>query len=103
MLSTSLSIFYAEKETTVQIHGTNNKRQCSLPTYLLIIVLFSVFTFVILFSVLIMTEGILVATSTIKKVFSATNILKNQEQHRIANQWMNVNLILYREMYFEKY
>ena len=38
-----------------------------------------------------------VATATVKRAFSAMNIIKNQLRNRIGDQWMNDCLVIYIE------
>ena len=40
---------------------------------------------------------LLVATATIKRVFSTMNIIKNRLRNRIGDQWMNDCLVTYIE------
>ena len=40
---------------------------------------------------------LLVATATVKRVFSAMNIIKNRLRNQIGDQWMNNGLVTYIE------
>ena len=42
---------------------------------------------------------LLVATATVKRVFSAMNIIKNRLRNQIGDQWMNDCLVTYIEKY----
>ena len=45
---------------------------------------------------------LLVATATVKRVFSAMNIIKNRLRNQIGDQWMNDCLVTYIEKYIFK-
>ena len=51
----------------------------------------------LVYSLVILTLILPVVTATIKRVFSAMNIIKNRLRNRIGDQWMNDCLVTYIE------
>ena len=49
------------------------------------------------YSLLTLTLILLVATATVKRIFSAMNIIKNWLRNQIGDQWMNDCLVTYIE------
>ena len=49
-----------------------------------------------------LTLILLVATATVKRVFLAMNIIKNQLRNQIGDQWMNDCFVTYIEKYIFK-
>ena len=51
----------------------------------------------LVYSLVILPLILLVATATIKRTFSAMNIIKNRLRNQIEDQWMNDCLVTYIE------
>ena len=51
----------------------------------------------LVYSLLTLTLILLVATATVKRVFSAMNTIKNRLRNKIGDQWMNDCLVTYIE------
>ena len=51
----------------------------------------------LVYSLVILALILLVATSTVERVFSAMNIIKNWLRNKIGDQWMNNCLVTYIE------
>ena len=51
----------------------------------------------LVYSLVTLALILLVATSTVERVFSAMNIIKNRLRNKIGDQWMNDCLVTYIE------
>ena len=56
----------------------------------------------LVYSLVTLALILLVATSTVERVFSAMNIIKNRLRNKLGDQWMNNCLVTYIEKYIFK-